>query len=242
MVYQINGGTMKAFVLCGGLGTRLRPYTYENPKPMLPIGGKPILQHVIEHLAENGVTEIVITAGYLHKKISDYFGDGRRFGVRIEYAIENEPKNTAGSIVEYKGRATEPFLVLMGDAITNIDLKKMMEAHVESRNIATVALLKHVTKVHYGVAEVKGGNIVKFKEKPEIENYINIGIYAFSPGIFDYIKEKEDFARDVFPRLLAKRKKITGFKVEDGVWIDIGRKEEYENLMDGKEIRKMLEK
>jgi NDP-sugar pyrophosphorylase family protein len=231
---------MKAFVLCGGLGTRLRPYTYENPKPMLPIGGKPILQHVIEHLVENGVTEIVITAGYLHEKISDYFGDGKKFGVKIEYAIENEPKNTAGSIVDYKGKIKEPFFVLMGDAITNIDLKKLMDAHKKKKNVATVALLKHITKVHYGVANVKDGNIVKFQEKPEIENYINIGIYAFNPEIFDFIKEKEDFAKDVFPRLLAKGKKITGFKIEDVVWVDIGRKEEYENLMDGKEIAKML--
>jgi mannose-1-phosphate guanylyltransferase/phosphomannomutase len=233
---------MKAFVLCGGLGTRLRPYTYENPKPMLKIGEKPILQYVIEHLKEHGFDEIVITAGYLNEKIVSYFGDGKKFGVKITYSIEKEAKNTAGSILEHKGKVREPFLVIMGDAITDINLKELAETHKKKGAVATVAVKHHITKVHYGVANLTDGYIKSFQEKPEIEHYINIGIYIFSPRIFDFIKEKEDFAKDVFPRLLKEKQKIAAYKMEDGVWVDIGRLDEYEKLKDGKEIKQMLNK
>ena len=233
---------MKAFILCGGLGTRLRPYTYELPKPMLQIGGKPILQHVIEHLKENGIIDIVITAGYLHEKISDYFRDGKKFGVKMEYSIEKEALNTAGSIRDYAGKLNEPFIVLMGDAITNINLRKLVEMRKKTGAIATVVVMKHKTKVHYGVAETNNGFITGFQEKPELEHYINTGMYAFDPRIFEFIGEKEDFAKNVFPRLLEKGEKIAAFKVEEGVWMDIGRKEEYDKLKDGKEVKKMLGK
>ncbi len=233
---------MKAFVLCGGLGTRLRPYTYDNPKPMLKIGGKPILQYVIEHLKTHSFDEIIITAGYLHEKISDYFGDGKKFGVKITYSIEKEAKNTAGSIYDYKGKVKEPFLVIMGDAITDINLKELAETHKKKGAIATVAVKHHVTKVHYGVANLTEEYIKSFEEKPEIEQYINIGIYMFSPKIFEFINEKEDFAKDVFPRLLKEKQKIAAFRMDEGVWVDIGRLDEYEKLKDGKEIRELLRK
>lgn len=242
---------MKAYILCGGLGTRLRPYTFENPKPMLPIAGKPILQYVIEHLKENGITDLTLTTGYLYENFVAYFGDGRDFGVKIKHAVEKEALGTAGSVLvaaerrprEANAEAPSPndsFLVMMGDAITDINLKALITAHKKSNAIATVALLKHMTKVPYGVAKTKDGFITEFEEKPELEHYINIGIYVFSPEIFDYIKEKEDFAKDVFPRLLAKGKKIGAYKIDKGVWIDIGRLEEYEKLKDGVEIKKLL--
>jgi NDP-sugar pyrophosphorylase family protein len=231
---------MKAFILCGGLGTRLRPYTYENPKPMLPIDGKPILQYVIEHLKDNGVDEMVLAIGYLYEKIVAYFGDGRDFKVKLKHAVEKEALGTAGAILASGVRPSEPFFVVMGDAITNIDLKAMASAHKKSGAIATVALLKHTTKIPYGVAKTKDGLITEFEEKPELEHYINTGIYVLSPEIFKYIHEKEDFAKDVFPRLLKRKEKIGAFKVDKGVWIDIGRLEEYEKLKDGKEIEKML--
>lgn len=236
---------MKAFVICGGLGTRLRPYTYETPKPMLPIGGKPILRYVVENLRENGITDIVMAVGYLNEKIRAYFGNGSRFGVKIGYAVETEPKNTAGSILDYAERmakAKEPFIVIMGDAISGIDLRKMARFHGKSRATATIALMKHKTKVHYGIAVLKKDRITAFREKPEIEHYINTGIYIFEPKVFGFIKEREDFAKNVFPRLLSKRQKISGFRVESGSWIDIGRIEEYDKLKDGAEVRKMLGK
>ncbi len=231
---------MKAFVLAGGEGTRLRPHTYTTPKPMLLVGGKPIVQYVLEHLKASGVKEAILTVGYLHEKISDYFADGQKFGMKITYSVEKEALGTAGSVLAAKERPKEPFFVVMGDAIIDIDLKALADVHKKSGAIATVALLKHTTKIPYGVAKTKDGFIIEFQEKPELEHYINIGVYVLSPEIFDYIKAKEDFAKDVFPRLLSKGKKIAAFKVENGVWVDIGRLEEYEKLKDGKEIAKML--
>ncbi|MFH1521154.1 MAG: nucleotidyltransferase family protein [Candidatus Micrarchaeota archaeon] len=230
---------MKAFIIAGGEGTRLRPHTYTTPKPMLLVGGKPILHYVLDHLKVNGINDVVLTVGYLHEKISEYFSNGQKFGMKIAYTIEKEALGTAGSILTTE-RPKEPFFVIMGDAIMNIDLKAMIDVHKKSGAIATVALLKHTTKIPYGVAQTKDGEIIAFQEKPELEHYINIGAYVLSPEIFDFINDKEDFAKDVFPRLLSKGKKICAYKIEKGVWVDIGRVEEYEKLKDGKEISKLL--
>ncbi len=217
---------MKAFVLCGGQGTRLRPYTYSIPKPMLRLGKKPILQYVIENLRLNGFTDLVLTVGYKKEKIMGYFGDGKKLGVSIEYAVEDEPKNTAGSILEFKGKVEESFLVVMGDHLSDIRLKKLMESHRKSKAVATIALTKQEMQLEYGIVELEGNDIVEFSEKPRYEFFINTGIYAFEPEIFGYIKEKDDFAKQVFPRLLAAKKKINSF-VFDEYWVDVGRVGDY---------------
>lgn len=240
MKRSVEGFDMKVYILAGGEGTRLRPYTYTTPKPMLLVGGRPILHYVIEHLRANGFKDVVLTVGYLHEKISDYFSDGRKFGMKISYAVEKEAMGTAGSILAAADRPKEPFLVVMGDAIMNINLKKMVDAHKKSGAIATVALLKHITKIHYGVAKTKDESIISFQEKPELEHYINTGAYVLSPEIFNFINDKEDFAKDVFPRLLSKGKKICAYKLDNGVWMDMGRIEEYEKLKDGVKISKLL--
>ncbi|MEM4359369.1 MAG: nucleotidyltransferase family protein [Candidatus Bilamarchaeaceae archaeon] len=233
---------MKTFILAGGEGTRLRPYTYTIPKPMLPIGeeGKPILYYVIKNLKRNGLTDYIITAGYLHEKIEEYFGDGSKFGVKIEYSIEKEKMNTAGSILPFKDKVRETFVVVMGDHITNINLREMIEHHRKRECIATIALLKGKIPIEYGVAEVKNGYIVEFKEKPLIENLYNVAIYIFEPEIFKYIKEKEDFARDVFPRMLKAGEKINAYIFENEVWYDIGRVVDYEKLNKELKMKKIF--
>jgi NDP-sugar pyrophosphorylase family protein len=223
---------MKTFILAGGEGTRLRPYTYEVPKPMLPIGEekKPILYYVIHNLKRAGLTDYIITVGYMHEKVEEYFGDGSGFGVKIEYAVETEKMNTAGSILPLRDKVDSTFVVVMGDHITNIDMKEMIEHHRKSGCIATIALLKGKIPIEYGVAEVNGmGHVVRFKEKPLIENLYNVAIYVFEPEIFNYIKKKEDFAKDVFPRMLDKGKKINSYVFEK-VWYDVGRIVDYEKL------------
>jgi len=230
---------MKAFVLAGGEGTRLRPYTYSAPKPMLMLGGKPILQYVIDNLERCGITDLVITVGYQHEQIISYFGDGRKSGVKIEYAIEKERKNTAGSILDYKGKVKETFVVVMGDHLTNLDLADMLKSHKKSGAIATIALYKSRMPLEYGVAKVEGSSVVGFVEKPLLEHLYNTAIYIFEPQIFDYIKEKEDFAKDVFPRLLASKKKINAYVFED-VWFDIGRVSDYERLDELFKVMKLV--
>lgn len=230
---------MKAFVLCGGQGTRLRPYTYSIPKPMLMLGRKPILQYVVENLKLNGFTDLVLTVGYKKEKIIEYFGDGKKFGVKIEYAVEDEPKNTAGSIIEYKSKVKESFLVVMGDHLTDINLKKLMDEHKKSKSIATIALTKQEMQLEYGVVDVKGNEIVGFREKPKYDLFINTAIYAFEPEIFDYIAEKSDFAKQVFPRLLEAKKKINSY-VFGEYWVDVGRVSDYERLNEFIKITTML--
>lgn len=223
---------MKAFIICGGEGTRLRPYTYSTPKPMLNVGEKPIMLFVLENLKKHGVTDIVLATGYLKEQIEAYFKDGGNFGLNIEYEREEKPKNTAGSIMHYKNKLNSTFIVSMGDHITDIDLTEMLRQHKKSGRIATIALKKHKTKIEFGVVEINKEKIVeKFVEKPTIENLINTAIYIFEPKIFDYIKEGDDFAKNVFPRLLENGQDINSYVFEEE-WFDIGRVNDYEKLKD----------
>lgn len=220
---------MKAFILAGGEGTRLRPYTYSVPKPMLKIGGKPILQYVIENLARSNIKDIVVTVGCMHEQISEYFGDGKKFGVKIDYFVEKEKMNTAGSIKAGESRIKETFAVVMGDHLTNVNMAKMFEHHKKSGAVATVGLYVSKTALEYGVAKVENEKIVGFVEKPLIENLFNTAIYIFEPEIFKYIKEKEDFAKDVIPRLLKEGKKVSPYIINE-MWFDVGRVSDYEKL------------
>jgi mannose-1-phosphate guanylyltransferase/phosphomannomutase len=231
---------MKAFILCGGEGTRLRPYTYTTPKPMMLVGGKPILWYVIENLKKNGISDLILTVGYLHEQISDYFGDGSKFGVKIEYVVESEKMNTAGSILPLKDKVDSTFIVVMGDHITNINMKDMVDAHKLGGAVATIALLKNKMPLEFGVVETDSKQVTGFKEKPILEHNFNVAIYCFEPKIFDYIEEKEDFAKDVFPRMLERNERIVPFVFED-VWFDIGRVSDYERLNELFQVIKIAE-
>ncbi len=230
---------MKVFVLCGGQGTRLRPYTYSIPKPMLNLGRKPILQYAVENLKLNGFRDLIFTVGYKKEKIADYFGNGRKFGVKIEYSIEDEPKNTAGSILDYKNKIKESFLVVMGDHLTDIRFRRIVDAHKKSGAIATIALTKQEMQLEYGTVKLHNSFITEFTEKPKYDFFINTGIYVFEPEIFKYIKEKEDFAKQVFPRLLNTKKKINSYVFEE-YWVDIGRVSDYERLNEFIKITTLL--
>jgi len=219
----------KVFILCGGEGTRLRPYTLTKPKPMLPIANKPIVQYVIENLKKNGLVDLILTIGYLKEKIIDYFKDGKNIGLNIEYLIEDEPKMTAGSILPKKNEIKDTFVVIMGDTMNDIDVREMIAQHKKNKVIATMCVINHKTQVEYGVVDVKDGIVEKFIEKPVIEHYINAGTYVFEPEIFNYIKDKEDFAKNVFPRILKSGKEIHVY-VHNGKWQDIGRVSDYERL------------
>ncbi len=220
---------MKAFIIAGGEGTRLRPYTYSTPKPLLMLGGKPILLFVIENLRRFGIKDLVVTIGYMHEQISSHFGDGKSLGVKMEYLVEKTKRGTAGSIFPYKGKLKEPFFVVMGDHLTNIDMNAMRKHHEKESAFATIAVYRNRMQLEYGVADVKDGRITGFREKPLLENLYNTAIYYFEPGVFDYIKDGDDFAKDVIPRMLKDGRKISAYVFED-VWFDIGRVSDYERL------------
>jgi len=231
---------MKAVLLCGGLGTRLRPYTYKTPKSMLEVGGHPLLWYVIQNLKKNGITDFILNVGYLNEQIVDYFRDGKELGVNIEYSIEDEALNTAGSVFPLKEKLNETFVVMMGDQLTNVNIKAMIEDHKKNKSVATVGLLKHKIPLEYGVADLEGNKITGFREKPVLENYINTAIYVFEPEIFSFIKEKEDFAKNVLPRVIESGKPITGFILE-GSWFDMGRVSDYERFNEEINMVKLTE-
>ena len=223
---------MKAIVLCGGKGTRLRPYTYTIPKPMLPLGKKPILQYVLSSLKRAGVSEAYLAVGYLHEQIEEYFGNGERAktGMKLHYSVETSEMGTAGSTLPLEDKMDGMFVVMMGDHLSNLDIAAVIAAHRKSGNIATIALNKKGVPLEYGVADLDAsGNVERFREKPIVENYVNTGVYIFEPEIFKYIKPGEDFANHVFPRLLQSGKKIGGFAFTD-YWLDIGRTTDYESI------------
>ncbi|MFH1095750.1 MAG: nucleotidyltransferase family protein [Candidatus Micrarchaeota archaeon] len=231
---------MKAIICCGGQGTRLRPLTYTTPKPMLPLGERPILEYVVRHLKRNGFNDIYMTVGYLKEQIMNYFGDGSKWGVKIQYAVEEGEAGTAGSLVPLRKWADEPFLVQMGDHLSRLNLKKMYAYHKKQGGIATVSLKRTGVPLEYGVAKLDAKErIVAFEEKPIVRNLVNAGVYVLEPRIFDYIKPKEDFAKNVFPRLLASKQQINGF-VFDEYWLDIGRPADYEKISEMVTVMEMV--
>lgn len=218
----------------------MKPLTLTVPKPLLEIDGKTILEYVFANLRKNKIDGATLTVGYLKEKIIEHFKD-KDVGIKIEYLEEEKEQNTAGSIIPLKEKMKEDFIVMMGDQITNIDLKKLMEFHKKQGGIATIALKKKKYPLEYGIVEIEEENVIGFKEKPILEKYVNTAIYAFSPRIFEFIEEKEDFAKNVFPRLLKKKEKICAYIMEEE-WIDIGRIKDYEELKNNSEKLEKIRK
>jgi len=225
---------MKAVILAGGYGLRLRPLTYTRPKPMLPLAGKPVLHHIIDFLAEHGFEEVIITSNYLREQIEAYFGDGREFGIRLFYPVEPKPLGTAGCVKnaeEYLG--DETFVVIQGDNITDIDITRAVEFHQEKEGLATILLVKVEDPSEFGIAELNGeSKITRFMEKPKrwerFSNLANTGLYVLDPKALSYIPTKRafDFSKDLFPRLMRAGERVIGYKAS-GTWFDIGRLENY---------------
>ena len=220
---------MKAVILAGGLGTRLHPYTKSLPKPMLPLGKKPILEHEIEWIKKNGINEIVICVSYLRKKIEDYFGDCKKFGVKIEYAISNEPLATAGQLKTAEKLIDETFVCLYGDSIYNFSLRNMIKHHKKTKSDVTMSLYDYKFNLKYGVIDTKNnGKVISWSEKPEYSAKINIGCYVMEPEVLRLIPKNKPYGMDsVIRKTLAKKKKVRSVISKKG-FIDIGDKETYE--------------
>jgi mannose-1-phosphate guanylyltransferase len=232
---------MKAVILAGGLGTRLQPYTTFLPKPMLPLGEKPLLEHLIDWLRRNKVDEIVLCVSYLRKTIEDYFEDGSRFGVKIEYAIADKPLATAGQLKTAEPFVDDTFVCVYGDSVFNFDLKKMITQHKTKKSFITMSLHQYKTNLKYGVIETnKSGKVTAWNEKPEIKANINIGCYVMEPGIFSYIPQGKPYGMDdVIKKALSKKKDVGSFIIKNG-FIDIGDKASYKKAY--QEFREKLGK
>src|SRR6204780_5542123 len=230
--------------MAGGGGTRVGALTSNQPKPMLPMANRPMMEHVIRLLRQHGFTDIVVTVAFMANAIRAYFGDGSELGVRMVYATEESPRGTAGSVLNARDELTERFLVISGDVLTDIDLSAVVAFHEAKGALATIALQSVENPVDFGIVITdEDGAIERFLEKPTwgqgFSDTINTGIYVLEPEIFDYIAPGHpvDFSADVFPDVLAAGKPLFGH-VSDGYWEDVGTLEAYlrahQDVMDGK--------
>lgn len=224
---------MKAVIMAGGEGTRLRPLTSNQPKPMIPMVNRPMMEHVVRLLADHGFDEIVVTVAYLANHVRNYFGDGSEFGVDLRYAIEEEPLGTAGSVLNAASELDDTFLVISGDVLTDIDPAEVLKAHRSSGATATIALKRVENPLEFGIVITReDGSIERFLEKPGwgqvFSDTVNTGIYVLEPEVFDFIEADRsvDFSGEVFPKLLEKGRPMHG-EVVDGYWEDVGTPEAY---------------
>lgn len=219
---------MKAVILAGGLGTRLRPLTNNKPKPMLPVGEKPILEHLIEWTKKGGIKSIVICVSYLKESIEEYFGDGSKFGVSIEYAISKKPLATAGQLKTAEKFIDDDFVCMYGDSIFNFSLRSMIKQHTTKKPMVTMSLNEYKTNLQYGVIETsKNGKVIGWNEKPEIKANVNMGCYIMNPLIFDLIPKNKSYGMDdVIKKAMKKKQSVQSFVTKKG-FTDIGNKESY---------------
>lgn len=219
---------MRAVIMAGGEGTRLRPVTCGIPKPMVPVLNKPVMEYTIELLKKHNINDVAVTLAYFPAVITDYFGDGREFGVDLRYYVEHTPLGTGGSVKNAEDFYDDTFIIISGDALTDIDLGKALEFHKYKKSKATLVLKKVSIPLEYGVVIVdEEGRITSFLEKPSwgevFSDTINTGIYILEPEVLDYYKRGDnfDFSKDLFPKLLRDSIPMYGYVTKD-YWNDIG--------------------
>jgi len=224
---------MKAVVMAGGEGTRLRPLTINRPKPMVPMVNEPMIAHILDLLKRHGITDVVITVQYLAANIQDHFGDGEGLGMNIVYSVEESPLGTAGSVKHAQQYLDDTFMVISGDALTDFDLARIIEYHQQKQALVTLTLYRVPNPLEYGVIIIDDdGHIRQFLEKPSwgevFSDTINTGIYVLEPAALDYFEPETvfDFSKDLFPMILERGDPIYGY-VADGYWCDVGNLQEY---------------
>lgn len=222
---------MKAIILAGGFGTRLRPLTEETPKPLLPIKGKPIVEHVINNLKSHGITDIILSVGYKADQIKEHFSDGSPLGVRISYCAEDGPLGTGGAIKLCAKGLSSTFVAINGDNLADFDWTAMLEQHKETKAKITMALYPVDDVTQYGIAKLDGKRIVEFIEKPSEEDapskLNNAGAYVIEPDVLDILPGgKSSIERDCFERLAAKG--VVYAFTHKGQWFPTDTLEKYE--------------
>src|ERR671938_2143669 len=224
---------MKAVVMAGGEGTRLRPLTSNQPKPMVPIVGKPCMEHILELVREHGFEDVIVTVAFLPQAIRSYFGSGESLGLAIEYSVEESPLGTAGSVRLARNRLDDTFLVISGDALCDIDLGALVAFHREKGAAVTIGLKSVDNPLEFGIVVTdEDGKVERFLEKPSwgqvFSDTINTGIYVLEPEVLKHIPTDRpyDFSKELFPLLLEMGRPIYGH-VCDGYWQDIGNLDQY---------------
>lgn len=227
----------QAVIMAGGFGTRLMPFTEHTPKPMLPVGGRPLMEHLVEQLQKAGIRRVSVSTHYKAEKISDHFGDGAAFGVDINYLNEERPLGTCGSL-RLMPQPDTPLLVVNGDILTGIDFRKMLEYHREHGAALTVAVNLYAVKVPYGVVDCEGSRVTALREKPEVKFFVNAGIYLLEPSLYQHIPDGEHFnMTDLIQKIMQTGGVVVSFPVHE-YWQDIGQHPDYaraqEHVLEGR--------
>ncbi|MCX7919326.1 MAG: sugar phosphate nucleotidyltransferase [bacterium] len=219
---------MKAIIMAGGQGTRLQPFTHTIPKPLLPVGRKPILQIIIEQLHRFGFSDIAITTEYKSDLISAYFQDGKNFGVTIRYVVEEQRLGTAGGLGKLRDWLDEPALLINGDILTKTNFKQLYDYHLHHPDsFMTVAIRTQSFPIPFGVAEIKNGKLLHITEKPNLHLQILAGIYVISPAVLHYISGQDYLdITEVIQRIIAENKPISLYEITE-YWKDIGSIEDF---------------
>ena len=218
----------RAVILAGGKGRRLQPYTAVFPKPLMPVGDRPILEIVVDQLRSAGFGRITLAVGHLAGLIEAYFGDGRRFGVHIDYSREQEPLGTAGPLALVRG-LDDDFLVMNGDVLTDLDLREMFDTHRRSGAIGTIAVYRKALELTLGLVDLDASSsVVGYTEKPTVHHFVSTGIYLFKPAILQYLDPGVPCdLPDLVRRVVAAGERVHGHRFS-GYWLDIGRPDDYE--------------
>lgn len=214
-------------IMAGGKGTRLRPHTENCPKPLLPVAGKPMLEHIIERAKAEGFQHFILTTHYLGHMIEDYFGDGSRWQIKIDYLREEEPLGTAGAIGLLDLKPDVPFVVTNGDVLTDIHYSELLDFHCRHDAIATMAVRLHEWQHPFGVVHTKGVDIVGFEEKPISRNHINAGVYVLNPSVLEVLPNGEHCDMPaLFNRLQLKKLRTIVYPMHEP-WLDVGHPDDY---------------
>ena len=223
---------MKAVILAGGLGTRLKPFTEVIPKPLLPIGEKSVLEIQIDRLKKHGFDEIFLATNYKSDYIEGFFGDGSRYGVKLEISKELKPLGTAGPLLILKERLTEPFIVMNGDILSLVDFSKLYDFAQSQNSLLTISIKKEVTPFAFGNIFFDGDRVTGIEEKPNILMYILAGVYVMKPEIFKYFPDDTYFGMDsLILKMLAEDSIVSKYELTE-YWLDIGRLNDYEKAQE----------
>lgn len=222
----------KVVLMVGGLGTRLRPLTDHTPKPMLKVGDKPILETIILNFKKYGFSNILLSVSYKAEIIKEYFGDGSKFGVNIEYIYEEKRMGTAGALSLMNEKLNEPFFVMNGDLLTNLNFENMMKFHLENNSMATMGVREYDFQVPYGVVNVDGHDILSIEEKPIQHFFVSGGVYILDAESLKLIPKNEYYDMPtLFENIIEKKMKSISFPIR-GYWMDIGRLEDFKKAND----------
>ncbi|MBO1909068.1 NTP transferase domain-containing protein [Microvirga sp. 3-52] len=218
---------MKAVIQSGGRGTRLRPYTSVLPKPLMPIGARPVLELLLQWLRRSGIEDIYITTGYLGHLIRSFCGNGEQWGINIVYTQETEPLGTVGALSLLRDKLDSTFLVLNGDILTDLNLNAFTTSHQEHGGPLTIATTARSTKLDFGVIDDVGDVVVQFREKPTLSNQVSMGIYCMEPEVLPFIPNGTPFGFDDLVLCMMQKKVPVHTFRHAGLWLDIGRVDDF---------------